>query len=251
MKPVSKFSKHYRITISDVDFMKKLKVSAAFNYFQEIAGLHAENLGIGFKTLEQKYGVFWVLTRMRVDFLRYPIWDEEIIVETWPQTPRKYSCTRDYLMKDCNGNIISRAVSQWVMLDIKTRKLRKTDLIAVHFPKIIKERAIDCTLGKVKLPQEPKIAYKRVIGCSDIDINCHLNNCKYLDFIMDCFSMEELKKYHAKSIQVNYINEAFPGNTIVLYKCTSPSEANRLYIEGVNEEDNSTFFISQIEIEEN
>ena len=117
MKPVSKFSKHYRITISDVDFMKKLKVSAAFNYFQEIAGLHAENLGIGFKTLEQKYGVFWVLTRMRVDFLRYPIWDEEIIVETWPQTPRKYSCTRDYLMKDCNGNIISRAVSQWVMSD--------------------------------------------------------------------------------------------------------------------------------------
>ena len=63
-------------------------MSAAFNYFQEIAGLHSSNLGIGFNTIEKEKGVAWVLIRMRVDMIRYPVWDEEVILETWPQLPK-------------------------------------------------------------------------------------------------------------------------------------------------------------------
>lgn len=248
MGPIAKLSNRYRIMVSDVDFTKKLKLSAAFNYFQEIAGLHAENLGIGFNTIEQEYGSVWVLTRMRVDITKYPVWDEEVIIETWPLTPGKYEFERDYLVKDSEGEIIARAASLWVILDVKTRKLKRATDIAAYFPETIGERAINCPLGKIKPIGEPEVVYKRVIGCSDIDINGHLNNSKYIDFIMDCFTMEQLKKYQANSIQVNYLNEAFPGDTIALYKYAGASETNRVYVEGINEKNGSTVFIARLDI---
>jgi hypothetical protein len=54
--------KKYQIKISDVDFTKALKMSALFNFFQDIASIDADNLGIGINTLEDKYGVTWIIT---------------------------------------------------------------------------------------------------------------------------------------------------------------------------------------------
>lgn len=250
MIPVGKMNKKYQVMFHDVGFTKKLKLSAVFNYFQEIAGLHADNLGIGISTIEEKYGVAWVLVRMRVDITRYPVWDEEIIVETWPQIPGKLEFERDYIIRDLKGNIIARAASVWVIIDIKTRRLKKADVIAIDYPEMPTERAIGSSLGKLEPFGIPQLAYKRTIGCSDIDINAHLNNSKYIDFIMDCFSMEDLKKYSASSIQVNYLNEALPGDTIMLFKDTTEINTGRIYIKGVNEKNSSMIFESQISIVE-
>ncbi|MCR4436071.1 MAG: thioesterase [Clostridiales bacterium] len=248
MDPVSKYSHPYQIMACDVDFMKKLKLSAAFNYFQEIAGLHADNLGIGFNRIYREFGVAWVLMRMRVDIERYPVWEEEVTIETWPQLPRKYDFDRDYIVRDAEGKAIMRAVSTWVIVDVATREIKKSEVIAIDYPPITVERAIECTLGKIKPQGQPQIAYKRVIGCSDIDMNGHINNSKYVDFIMDCFSVEDLKKYSAKSIQVNYLKESFPGDTIALYKNTDAAETGQVFVEGINEKDGSTVFNSRISI---
>lgn len=71
----------------------------------------------------------------------------------------------------------------------------------------------------------------------DIDINKHLNNTKYLDFIMDSFSLEEHRKLKVKSIEISYSNEALLGDTIAIYKDVSEINSNILYMEGINERD--------------
>jgi medium-chain acyl-[acyl-carrier-protein] hydrolase len=88
-------SKNYQILVNDADFLKKLKLSAAFNFFQETAALHTNSLGIGFNTIQENFGVAWLLIRMRVDIIRYPVWNEEITVDTWHQIPRKLEFDRD------------------------------------------------------------------------------------------------------------------------------------------------------------
>jgi acyl-ACP thioesterase len=248
MEPVAVYKNHYSIGLSDVDFMKKLKLSTLFGYFQDIASLAVENLGIGIDTLDQKFSVAWVLMRIRVDITRNPSWNEEITVETWPQQPKKLEFERDFLVRDAGGNIIIRAVSTWIIFDIQTRELRKSELIAVNYPPFSKERAIDCKLGKLKPFGQLDVAYKKVIGYSDVDLNGHLNNSRYIDFIMDCFPVENHKKYSVKSIEVNYINEAMPGETLVLYRDISAIDSNKIYIEGVNDNGDKTAFKTQVEI---
>ncbi len=72
------------------------------------------------------------------------------------------------------------------------------------------------------------MTYDRTVGYSDVDVNEHLNNSRYVDFIMDCFTLEEHKKHSIKSIEVNYSNEALPGDTITLYKEIFETDLNSI-----------------------
>lgn len=249
MEPVSIYKKKYVIELSDVDFTKKLKLSTLFSYFQDIASEAVDNLGIGIDTLEKKHGVAWALIRVRVDIIRNPEWNEEITIETWPQEPEKIEFERDFIVRDAGGNIIIKAVSIWIIFDIKTRRIRKSEVIAIEYPPIVKTRAIDCKLGKLKDSGHLEIAYKKVIGYSDVDFNGHLNNSKYIDFISDCFEIDKHERNTVRTVEVNYINEALPGDTLVLYKDISHIDSNLLYIEGVSEENGNVVFKAQVKIE--
>lgn len=251
MEAVSKLVSKHQVLSRDIDFTKKIKLSSVFNCFQDIAWMHADNLGIGFNKIAADHNVAWVLTRMKVDIVRLPVWNEEVVFETWPQLPKKYKFERDFLVKDMDGNVIMRAVSVWVIIDIDTRELKKTEVIDTEYPEMITERALEPSFDRLKPFGEPEIVYKKMVGCSDIDVNEHLNNCRYIDFIMDCFSMEGLKKYFPKHIQINYISESLPGDTIVLYRDVDPSNPMKIYIEGIDEKDGKTIFKSLLNIAEN
>lgn len=250
MKPLSVYKKNLTVEMRDVDFTGSLKLSTLFSYFQDTANMHSDNLGIGFETIMEKFGVIWALIRIRVDIVRHPVMNEEIQIETWPQEPKSLEFTRDFLVYDKDGNIIVRAVSIWAILDMHTRKLKRSKLIAANYPPFSEERAIDCRLGKLKPFGQLEMAYKRVIAYSDIDINEHLNNTKYVDLIMDCFSLESHKAHYVRSIEFNYVHEALPGDTIILYKDLTAAEKNMIYIEGINEKNKKLAFQSRIEIAE-
>lgn len=248
MKPVSLFKKNYGVEFRDIDFTKKLKMSALFNFFQDIASLAVDNLNIGINTIQEQHGVAWILIRIRVDIIRTAEWNEEVEIETWPQQPKKLEFERDFIVRDSQGNVIAKAVSTWIIADINTREIRRSELLGIEYPPIITERAIDCRLGKFKALGELQLAYKKVIGYSDIDINGHLNNSKYIDYIMDCFTVENHMKYGIKSIEVSFVNEALPGDIIKLYKDISAIDSNLLYIEGVNELSNKICFKTKVEV---
>jgi acyl-ACP thioesterase len=248
MKPTPLYKKDYKVNLNHVDFKGNMKLSSLFTYFQDIADLHSENLKMGRKVLYEQYGVIWVLVRMRVDIIKYPKWKDIITVETWPQEPGRIGFDRDFLIKDSEGNILVKSVSTWVVIDIESRKLRKTKSVFTGYPPVIEERAIDCKLGNLKAKGELEMAYKRTVRYSDIDVNGHLNNAKYLDFIMDSFTLEEHKGFDVKSIEMSYSNEALPGDTINIYRDESQINSNILYMEGIDERDN-LIFKSQIEIE--
>ena len=47
-----------KVRAYDVDFKNKLKVSSIFNYMQDAASSHADNLNVGYKQL-LKEELFW------------------------------------------------------------------------------------------------------------------------------------------------------------------------------------------------
>jgi len=245
--PVPVYQKRYQVGLGDIDFRKKLKISALFNYFQDIASLHAENLGVGIDSLMNNHGVTWVLTRIRVDLERIPVLGEDLLIETWPQPPGKLEFDRDFLVRDASGNELARVVSTWVIMDIAAREIKKTETITRNYPFNPRGRAIDCRLGRFKAFSTPEVAYQRVIGYSDVDINEHLNSSKYIDFIMDCFSLEEHRRHDIRSLEISYLNEALSGDRLTMYKDLAASGSGLVYIEGCRQ-DNTRIFKAQLAI---
>lgn len=242
------YKKQYTVQVNDIDFRQQLKLSSLFVYCQDMATEHANRLGVGRSIIQSKYGVIWVLIRAKVDIIRYPKLKESVTIETWPEQPNKIEFDRNFIVYDLDNNVLAKAVTTWVVIDFNTRKLKRSSLIEANFPSADRERAIDCELGKIKSKGNLKLAYKKTVGYSDIDINEHLNNAKYVDYIMDCFSIDKHKNYFIKSIEVDYVHEALPGDTIMLHTDYSDVDKNLVYIEGINEETGKTVFKSQIEI---
>ena len=71
-----------KIRAFDVDANNRLKVSTIFDYFQDAASNHAEELKVGYSDLIPK-GYFWVLSWARVEFIDYSKFMEEIKIQTW------------------------------------------------------------------------------------------------------------------------------------------------------------------------
>src|SRR5699024_8795628 len=113
----------------------------------------------------------------------------------------------------------------------------------IVYPFVAKERAIDGELGKLRVENPLEVAYQKMIGYSDIDFNGHLNNSKYVDYIMDCFRVEEHQKYKVTSIEVHFTNEALPGEVMALQKVMIGEE---VYIEGKNDESEQVIFKSRL-----
>jgi len=248
METLSIYKKDYHVDYGDSDYYKKLKLSSLFNYLQDIASLHSENLGIGINDIQKKHDVAWVMVRILVDVARMPNWNENIKVETWAIEPKRLEFERDFIVRDTEGNVLVRAISSWVIMNIEKREIRKTELIRIEYPPFVEERAINQRMGKLKPNGQLEMVYKKLIGYSDIDINGHLNNSKYIDYITDCFSMERHGEYRVKSVQVSYISEALAGDTIVFSKDISNLEDGSIYVEGVNEIGDKVYFKSCVTI---
>lgn len=239
------YRKKYKIEISDIDYNKRLKLSSLFNYFQDTASEAIDQLGIGIETIANKYGVIWVLIKMYVEIISYPLWNDEIIIETWPKKTNALDFERDFFVYDRKGNIIIKAISTWVLLDKNTRRIKRSNSIALPYVNVDKS-ALDYKLKKLNPYQDLVYVYSKMIGYSDIDFNGHLNNSKYLDYIIDCFSFQEHQKHMIKSIEVNFINEALPGDTLILRKDISRIDENLVYVQGEN--DNQLTFKAEIKL---
>lgn len=245
------YKKNYHVGLRDVDFTKKLKLSTLFTYFQEIASLAAEQLGYGIDTLRENFGAAWVLTRIRVEIQRIPLLDEEITIETWPLKPGKIELQREFYVRNKNSDIIIKATSKWVIIDIKERKLKRSESAGIRYPEEITERAVDEKLKRLNHYGNPEEVYTKVIGYSDIDFNGHLNNSKYVDYMMDCFPVEEHRTHTVHSIDIQFNHEALPGDSLTLYKDLTRVDESLIYIEGKRKTDNQDIFKSEIQISTN
>jgi acyl-ACP thioesterase len=232
------------VTDTDADFQRRQKLSSMFAMFQDIAALHAANLGAEVKWLYEKLNLAWILMRMRVEVIRYPALAEEVLVETWPQKPRALY-ERDYKIMDLRGDALVKAASTWVIMDLHTREIKRDKFLNFFNLALKEERALGKGVDRLKPQDGAELVYEKEIKFSDVDYNNHANNAKYVDFIMDVFSLEEHKKRDLKAIEVHYVNETKPGDVLIFRR--KRMNVGTDYIDCVNKNDKTSVFNALVE----
>ena len=52
------------------------------------------------------------------------------------------------------------------------------------------------------------------VTCSDLDVNEHVNNVQYVEYIMDTFPFDFLRGHRLNIFEVNYLSEALYNDEI-------------------------------------
>ena len=232
------------ITATDTDLEQRLRPSSMFSMFQDIAAEHAGNLGADVKWLRNELNLAWILMRIRVEIDDYPVLAQEVLVETWPQKPRALY-DRDYTIRDADGNALVRAASTWIIMNLGTREIKRDKFLDYFGVEIKKDRAIEGGVGKLKPLEGAEVVYEKEIRFTDVDYNHHVNNAKYVDFIMDAFSFEEHGKRDVKALEMHYINEAEPEDTILIRRIKMDGAKD--YLDGIRKADGVSVFNALIE----
>ncbi|MAL17592.1 MAG: acyl-[acyl-carrier-protein] thioesterase [Balneola sp.] len=208
---ITKHSENFTIRASEVGAGGQITLQAVCGLFQEVAGNHALKLDFDITQLQEK-DLTWVLHRMDIKMERYPNWREKITIETWPAAGDALRAYRDYRILDEEENQIGACLSYWMMINMKTRRptrmpqevldLRLTDL----------EHVMPIKSDKIESFDEPDMEKKFVVRKSDLDMNNHVNNARFVEWVME--SYDEEKAYLIKNMDIIFMRESKVGDII-------------------------------------
>lgn len=223
------FEKEYRIHVYETGPDGKLNLYSLFNYMQDIASDHAIRLGFGRDDL-MRDNRFWVLSRVYVEIDLWPLWEETIVIKTWPNGTEKLFAFRNYEVSYPDGRHIASGTSSWLILDRITKRVQRPDsVLSAYNPNLHKEASAIRYASKLEnncRDGQPSPSYK--IKISDLDVNLHTNNVRYLKWVCDTYDLEFTMNNTPHSAEINYLAES-KYNEEVIIRTTSDYESNNCF----------------------
>ncbi|RHN82345.1 putative oleoyl-[acyl-carrier-protein] hydrolase [Medicago truncatula] len=187
--------------------------------------------------------LIWVVSRMQVLIDYYPIWGEVLEIDTWVGASGKNGMRRDWLIRSqATGHIFARATSTWVMMNSKTRRLSKMpeEVRDELTPWFIEKQAIkeDAPEKIIKLNKEAKYMNSNLKPKrSDLDMNQHVNNVKYLRWMLETIPDQILESHQLSGITLEYRREC--GSSDIVQSLCEPEE-DEIVLNGMVEPDYCT-----------
>ncbi len=222
------FVEELKVPTYFVNAERKITIPSIFLLLQEAAWLHASQHGFGYEHLQAK-GLFWVLSKIKLVMYRYPQWGDTLRLETWGKEPETLTAFRDF-EGWVNNEIYFTATSSWHILSLSTGRPQRMDDFRDHFPVPAGKHAIEEKLDKLPVPENPQQATALAVVPSDIDMNLHVNNTKYIEWGLDSFGFDFTQQHTLSEIEVNFLQQAKAGDS---YTVATSAISNTEFISSV------------------
>lgn len=235
-------TKKFSVRISETDYLGHMKLSAIFQLMQETAEENAKLINLTYDKASDNNEI-WVLSRIHAKFSQIPRSEDIIKIKTWPLGPKGVFAVREYLITTEKEDLIGKITSSWLIIDAKKRNIKRMR----DFPKSELGPVFDDIAKKIRLPEHEKLVSTRTVQMSELDINKHVNNAVYYNWITDSLSLEQYNKYMISEISLNYSAETKFGEIIDIYH--SQGE-NYLYVIAKNQATNETALVAKLKMKE-
>ena len=211
------WSEKTKVRFGGVDRSDRLTLWSVFNSFQEAAIYHATELGVGRNAMAAA-GQAWILSRLSLFIERRPVYGEEIEICTWPRRWEKLFALRDYAIRDAEGAMVIRGRGAWLVLDVEKRRPLRPQSMMETLPLYDKQDAFSSVPAGLTPRENSSKAGERVAVYSDIDCYGHVNSARYIQWIQDLIDVDILTNANQARLDINYLSEVLPGDTVELWK---------------------------------
>ena len=211
MEPL--YSREFYINNASTDRFGRAKASYLLDILQEVAGDHSAILGTDREALTDR-NLFWAVIRHRVQITRLPGPGETIRVETWPMPTTRTAYPRSTIAYDERGQEVFRAISLWVLMDRDTRAMVLPGRSGVEVTGTL--RGCELAAPGSMVPREFAETELRRVHFSDLDINGHMNNCRYLDWVTDLLPSAFHQVHPLGEFTICYLSEIRENEELAL-----------------------------------
>ena len=227
-----------RIRFSEVNEKGEISLMGIVNYLQDAAGFHGEEVGYGVEWTKQT-GLAWILTSMQMQVLKRPRFGSRIRMETWSTGFKGCLGTRQYAMRDEEGELLVMANSKWVYMNLPEGKPVNVPEEQKMLYGVDTELIYAHDIGKRKI-RKPKEGNRRessfMITEHQLDTNHHVNNGQYILMAEKYLPLN----FVTGKLRVEFRNQAHAGDVIIpviaetegIYTITLENPAGEAYFVG-------------------
>jgi medium-chain acyl-[acyl-carrier-protein] hydrolase len=203
-------------------------LTALCDCIQETAGHHAEHLGLGLTHLAAQHQI-WVLSRFSIRMERYPRMFEKFRVETWPRGLEGLLAMRDFEVFDSMDRRLAGASSGWIVLDLETKRPQRIIDYDLKIPLRPDRRALGKKLEKLPGASQGNLSNTIKVGYSDLDNNRHVNNVKYIGWIVDHMYTILSLDQRCTGFDINFLSECYINEILVITSAPVPGQENTFH----------------------
>jgi medium-chain acyl-[acyl-carrier-protein] hydrolase len=206
----------YSISFYEVDTKNEVFLPVLWSFMQETAWHHADHLRLGYSDLgEHQY--FWVLSRLSIQMEEYPRWGGRVKIKTWLTGIGRLFALRHFSIADSKGNLIGTAKSAWLVLDLKRRRPQRIEPVFKHILHLFDDPPSTEEPEKLPPPVRAQMEKSFTVRYSDIDIHHHVNNIKYIEWILDSYPFEINQTHQIHTFDINFLAESSYGDAITIH----------------------------------
>jgi len=240
------WTQRYDINSIVLNHRKRLGLVGLLKILQDTAWTHANHLGHGFDDMLSR-NTIWVLTRQRLAMTDWPVWGDKIDIRTWVRPITGPLAQRDYEIF-CGDRKLGEGTASWLTLDQTTRRPMKLSL--TESETICRgDGTLATTPEKIAMRPEAEPAETIPVRIGDLDINGHVNNVCYAQWILDSLPLEDHSAYRLSEYEINFLGESRLGDTVALERDTlpaTPAAPVRLHFQGKRMADSAALFAARI-----
>lgn len=205
----------FEVEPQDVDFTRHVTLSRLIGNALDVAGLDADAKGFGIRELSSE-NRSWVLSRMAVEIIGRPQQYTPYTVTTWVNEYGRLMSTRNFVFRNSgNAEIFGRAVTQWAMIDMDSRRPVDLRYIAERGDTICPDPSPCDKPSRLPAVAPHQTATHR-IAYSDIDFNRHTNALRYIQLMIDMLPTELPAGTAPVRIEVNFLHETRLGQQLTV-----------------------------------
>lgn len=204
------YSEQLTIPFDMTDVQQEIILSKFISYCLGVSGRQSAAFDRSDVAVFEQYGLVWVVTDYRLTISRLPRYAETVTIETEAVAYDKFICHRRFRVLDGEMAELLSIDCYFVLIDFQTRRLSAVpeELIAPYASEQVKK--LPRLTPRFSLQEPLTINY--AISYFDIDLNRHVNNGVYIDWIFDSVGWDFLQQHHPKTISLKYVKEiSFDG----------------------------------------
>ncbi len=208
------YEKTQTVFMRDCDMFKRLKPSAILTMFQDCSEDLTEGWGVGLDVMLEQ-GFIWVVAKVACQVERLPEHGDVVHIRGWARRNRLGLFPYHIDIMDEAGETLISGDTMWVLSDVEQHTMLSARVPQVVLPSPEGPGERLPHMAHIQTPETFQRSSRRAMY-SEMDINGHLTNNKYMDWVCDLADPAFHAQHPMKGMRIDYHAEILAGEEVSL-----------------------------------
>ncbi len=208
-----------RVLDSEINPYRQMHLDRIFQYMQEVASVNLRELQKEYRDIREE-GYAWIVNSISIRLKRLPGMGEIITYSSYPGPQNSLFMDREYSFA-IGREWLGGASALWFIADAETHRPMRLETVGRgitgrYIDQLAMGQGARRFRGSYVMPKS-LLSYRKRAEFSDLDLNGHMSNTRYIAWCMDAVQAAGLSDRPVLALDINFLSELYGGDLVEVH----------------------------------